>query len=65
MKQSRPKTVFTRRELFIVTENHGGFLAGHCALCGYCGWLDNIKHKPNCIFANKKVTGVKMEGVTE
>ena len=59
----KPKTEYTRRELLHVTENHGGYLAGSCSLCGDCGWLDQIEHRPGCILADPKVVKVKLVGV--
>lgn len=50
----------TRKELMVTTEDHGGYLSGHCALCGDCGWLDSIKHKKNCLLRDPGITHVRM-----
>lgn len=36
------------RKLIIVTENHGGYKGGTCVHCDASGWIDRIKHKPEC-----------------
>lgn len=49
-------------DVVVVTENHGGYTAGHCSACGAMGWIDGhgyphhakdvmgnrLKHKPKC-----------------
>jgi hypothetical protein len=39
--------------LIVVTENHGGHMAGRCVACGQSGWLhtsgpNGIDHKQDC-----------------
>lgn len=58
-----PKLEYKRRELFVVTENHGGYLSGHCALCGSFGWEGDIDHHASCILADPKVKRVKLKGL--
>jgi len=50
----------TRTELLVVTEDHGGYLGGYCALCGDCGWINDIKHKSGCLLKDPGVTHVRM-----
>lgn len=44
------KVTVTREasDFLIVDENHGGYKAGHCAICGATGWMDQIKHVRTC-----------------
>lgn len=58
-----PKLIFTRRQLLVVTNNHGGYLSGSCALCGSCGWLNNIEHTAGCLLADPKVKKVQLKGI--
>ncbi len=39
------------RRLIIVDENHGGYLSGHCLMCGRAGWTDQIVHARDCSVA--------------
>lgn len=59
----KPKLVYTRDELLVVDDNHGGHLGGHCQLCGSSGWLDSIDHHEGCILADPTVTKVRIEAV--
>lgn len=59
------KMEYTRRELLVVNNNHGGYLSGHCFLCGSCGWLDKIEHAAGCVLSDPKVKKVKFVGITE
>ena len=47
----------SRKELMVVTENHGGYLSGLCALCGDSGWIDEIEHKPGCLLFAARPSG--------
>ncbi len=42
-----------RKNMLIVTEDHGGYMAGFCAICGVAGWIDSIKHKKDCPVASE------------
>lgn len=53
----------TRKELMIVDNNHGGYLAGHCALCGDPGWIGKIAHKLDCLLRDPGVTHVRMTAI--
>ncbi len=59
----RTTTVKSHKELMVVDENHGGYLAGHCAVCGDLGWINNIKHKKSCLLRDPGVTHVRMNPV--
>lgn len=61
--QAAPKLEYTRRELLIVRENHGGYLGGSCSLCGSSGWVNQIEHHRDCILADPNVISVKLVGV--
>lgn len=37
-----------REEAIRIREDHGGYKAGICRICGSGGWVDQIKHHPNC-----------------
>lgn len=56
-------TMKSRKELMVVDEDHGGYLAGHCAVCGDLGWISNIKHKTSCLLRDPGVTHVRMTAV--
>ena len=51
-----------RSEALTTGENHGGYLAGHCMLCGDSGWLKTIKHKKGCILQDPGVTHISLTG---
>ncbi len=53
-------TLKSRKELMVVDERHGGYLAERCALCGNPGWLDRIKHKKDCPLRDPGITHVRM-----
>ncbi len=57
------KSLYGRKELLTVTGDHGGFLSGHCDVCGDSGWLSDIKHKRNCVLLDPGITHVRMTGV--
>ena len=59
--RAKPKLEYTRRELLIVRENHGGYLAGSCSLCGSSGWIDQIEHHASCILYDPKIVKVKLK----
>lgn len=37
-----------RKNMIIITEDHGGYEAGFCAICKVRGWISKIKHKKGC-----------------
>ena len=61
--RKKPKLVFTRRELFVARESHGGYLSGSCVLCGSSGWEGEIDHNAGCILADPDVKRVQLKGI--
>ena len=58
-----PSVTITKpaKDFIIITENHGGYMAGYCFACGARGWIQgcgipshaedsgfNLKHKSTC-----------------
>ncbi len=64
-RKKKPKLLFKRQELIIVTEDHGGYEAGMCVLCGSSGWIDNIEHRAGCLLADPEVKEVQLVGIKE
>lgn len=58
------KTTYSREDLMMVIEDHGGYVVEQCVLCRRSGWAGEIQHGLNCVLRDKTVKGVKMEVVT-
>jgi len=39
------------KRLIIVDEDHGGYKAGYCLMCGRRGWIGKIIHTKKCSVA--------------
>lgn len=42
------KVLIDACKCIVITENHGGYLGGECIWCGAVGWVDRLKHEPDC-----------------
>lgn len=65
--------IANKRDLLIVTGDHGGYAEGFCAICKESGWLDDIRHKDGCpvdgdsktIDVRPFVPGIVVESATD
>lgn len=62
-RKVKTKTKYSRNDLLLVTEDHGGYEAGICVLCKATGWIDEIKHKPSCPLSDTKVNVLEVNDV--